>query len=119
VYLLIIYSTANGESCNGATVVNGTHQTIVDANNDTWKIISNNTIYVNGQPAGYSAAVVKLVYWNGTVYQENDSGGWWGWISNGWVGVSDPRLLSDLISAPGCTSSYSTSSPGNLSDRII
>ncbi len=100
--LLIIYSLVNGESCTGAIVQNGTNETIVDANNATWTITSNNTIDKNGQPAGYSADVVILVYWDGIVYQSNQQGGWWGWISNGWVTVTNSQLKLNLTSASGC-----------------
>jgi len=95
----------NAESCNGATVSNGTNQTIVDANNGTWIITAGNIIYKNGQPAGYSQAVMMLVYWNRTVYQENCNKDWWNWINNGWVAVTNPQLISQLTSASGCSSS--------------
>jgi hypothetical protein len=42
------------------------------------------------------------VYWDQIVYQSNQNHGWWGWVSNNWLGVSDPDLISNLTAASGC-----------------
>ena len=92
----------NGESCDGSIVRNKTNQTIVDANNETWTLSFNNTVFKSGNPAGYSEAVIKLVYWNRTIYQENNNNLWWGWINGGWIATTDYQLLQNLVSASGC-----------------
>lgn len=97
-----------GESCDGSTIRNGTNESLIDMNNDRWTILSNDTIDINGQLAGYSANVVLLVYLNKTIYQSNNNGGWWGWINSNWILINDPILISQLISANGCI--YTTSS---------
>jgi hypothetical protein len=101
--LLIVYSLVSGESCQGAIVQNGTNQTIVDANNATWTIGNDTIIYKDGQKAGYSGNVILLVYWNGIVYQEANSGGWWKWINNNWADANDSQLIFSVTSPSGCT----------------
>ncbi len=104
---MLSYSSVNAESSNGATVHNGTNETIIDANNNTWTITSNNTINENTSPAEYSAYVVLLLYWNRTIYQTNKDGGWWKWVDSGgsysWVDTSDPRPSSSSTVTPGQT----------------
>jgi hypothetical protein len=103
--LLFIYSLANAESCQGAIVQNGTNQTIVDANNDTWTIKSDDKIYVHEEPAGSSSEVTLLVYWNQVIYQQNRYGDWWRWVNNThpWESASDPRPSSHSYTVSGCT----------------
>jgi hypothetical protein len=50
--------------------------------------IANGQVYENGQPAGYSANVVKLAIVGPDVWQENSSGFWWKWNaqSGAWDG---------------------------------
>lgn len=49
-------------------------------------------VYENAATAGYSASVTLLLYYQGTIYQENASSDWWSWTSGAWVAVSgDPR----------------------------
>ncbi len=84
---------------------NGTNETIIDANNDTWTIISNNTIDKNMSPAGYSSDVVLLLYWNRTIYQIDNSGHWYQWIggTSPWAPTNDPRSSPNSTTTPGCT----------------
>jgi hypothetical protein len=42
------------------------------------------------------------VYWDKIVYQSNQNHGWWDWVNNSWLGVSDPDLISNLTAASGC-----------------
>ncbi|CAF1385606.1 unnamed protein product [Adineta steineri] len=101
----------NGESCNGAVVENGTNQTIIDANNATWIITNDSTIFKDGQKAGNNGYVILLVYWNETVYQENINFHWWKWINDTWIPENNSEILSYLTSSSGCT-------PTTLSDLI-
>ncbi len=52
--------------------------------------VSGGVIDENGEPAGHSANVTLLLYYDHVVYQENAAGGWWSW-SGSWVATSDPR----------------------------
>ncbi len=92
------------ESCNGGIVKNGTNQTIVDSNNETWIIDYDDKIYKNRKAAGDSSEVVLLVYWNQVIYQENRYGGWWKWVKDSppWEKTSDPRPSSHSYTESGC-----------------
>jgi len=70
------------------TVITSAGQ-ITDASDNLWTV-SGGVIYENGALAGYSNAVVRLVYDNSVVYQENSAGGWWSWTGGTWVSSSAP-----------------------------
>ena len=74
-------------SANGTMIPSAPQ--IVDAAGNVW-ILSSGVAYVNAKPAGYSAGVVLLLYYGGTVYQENSSCLWWSWNGTTWIAVANP-----------------------------
>jgi cellulase (glycosyl hydrolase family 5) len=76
-------------SPSGTTIPPGSQ--ITDSAGNVWTV-SGGVVYENGSTAGYSASVSQLLYYNGVIYQENSSGGWWSWNGSTWVSVAgDPR----------------------------
>ena len=63
---------------------------IVDDGGNLWTV-DGGVVYENGALAGYSANVTLLLFWSGTIYQQNSAGGWWSWNGSGWSDASDPR----------------------------
>jgi hypothetical protein len=121
IYSDIFCSLVDGKSCHGATVQNGTNQTIVDDNNDTWMIHTDDKIHKNGQPADVSDAVILLVYWNKTVYQQNNNASWWEWVDDQtkWKNAQDPRSSSNLTTVAGCMLAPISGSCGNPFNRNV
>jgi hypothetical protein len=65
---------------------------IVDAAGHVWEVVSG-VIYVDGVAAGYTSAVTMLLYYGGSIYQQNIANQWWQWFSGAWVSIAhDPRL---------------------------
>ena len=58
-------------SSHGPVVRNGTRETIVDANDETWTITADDKTHKNRQAASESEYVTELVYWDGVVHQQN------------------------------------------------
>ena len=85
---------------------------LIDAASNIWTVTAAGVIMENGAPAGYSANVILLLYYNGQIYQENGAGGWWRWTGIPgalWDTLSgDPR---NETSSSGSVSSPSASSP--------
>jgi hypothetical protein len=75
-----------------------TGPSIVDAANNSWTL-NVGVVYENGSTAAYSANVIKLLYQNGVIYQENQAGGYWTWTSGNWASSSGPSVVGP--SAPG------------------
>lgn len=69
---------------------NGSTTPLIDSNGDQWTLVAGQVLK-NGSPAGYSANVTLLLYWNHIIYQQNNAGGWWNWVNNTWNPTSDPR----------------------------
>jgi hypothetical protein len=63
---------------------------IVDGAGNAWTV-TGGVIYENGALAAYSANVTLLLYFGGTIYQQNSAGGWWSWDGSGWIDAADPR----------------------------
>ncbi|PPQ27550.1 carbohydrate-binding domain-containing protein [Rhodopila globiformis] len=76
-------TTTATPSANDTVVTAGSSAAITDASGNTWTI-ANGVVQENGQAAGYSSGVTELAYVNGTVWQENAAGNWWGWSNGGW-----------------------------------
>jgi hypothetical protein len=73
---------------------------IVDSAGNVWTV-SGGVIYENGATAGFSANVILLLYYNGTIYQENSSDSWFSWNGSGWTAVSgDPRVSASGTTIP-------------------
>jgi hypothetical protein len=78
-------------SANGAMVTPG-NGSLLDGSRNVWTITAAGVVQKNGANAGYTANVVKLLWFNNTIYQTNSSGGWWSWTGSDWLQVAgDPR----------------------------
>ncbi len=88
-------------SPNGATIPSATQ--IVDANLVVWTV-NNSYSYENGSQDG-GADITLLLYFNGSIYANTASYGWWTHGAGSWLPVaSDPRTSGTLTpSASGTT----------------
>ncbi len=100
---------APAPSQNGTAV--SSNGQIIDGALNHWTIHSG-VVYEGTTPAGYSANVTMLVYYGGTIYQQNKAGGWWYWNGTTWVGTSNPDPGLATPSGTGSTASGSSSSSG-------
>ncbi|MFM0593804.1 hypothetical protein [Paraburkholderia dilworthii] len=86
---------ASSPSPNGSVIP--PLNSIADAQGGVWTV-ANGVVKLNGQSAGYTNLVTLLVYYNSTVYQQNQVGDWWSWNGTGWVATAnDPRPAEDLV----------------------
>jgi hypothetical protein len=104
-------AATNAVSISGTRIPSATR--IVDSSGNTWTI-SGGVVHENGALAGYSASVTKLLYDNGTIYQENSAAGWWSWNGSTWVGTSDPSKLSSISGSNIPTEKQITDTSGNI-----
>ena len=72
------------ESDNGTTV-DCIHETIIDSDGAAWTLVDGDGLEVRKDsfPAGHSANVELLLYFDKKIYQSNDVGGWWVWNGSG------------------------------------
>lgn len=86
--------TGPTESAQGATVTS-TIGAIVDASLVKWTLVSSATsglqVARDATVDVTTANVISLLYWNHSVYQQNNAGGWWYWNGT-WVATTDPRM---------------------------
>ena len=80
------------ESASGTTITDTTGK-IYDSGLSLWTLANGVGLEVmcNGAPAGYTANVTLLLYYNKVIYQSNAEGGWWSWDNGNWADASDPR----------------------------
>ena len=101
---------------------------ILDAGLNVWTV-SGGAVQHGGVAAGYSANVVLLLYFNGTVYQQNKSCLWWSWNGSAWVSSANPApsvtpacastVATVPSSAPATSPSTSTTTPtGNFGIQV-
>jgi peptidoglycan hydrolase-like protein with peptidoglycan-binding domain len=88
-----VSATTKGSSSpaspSGSTIPTMTQ--LVDSSGNSWTLTSG-VVYENAAKAGYSASVTTVLYYNGTIYQENSSAEWFAWTGTTWVAVgNDPR----------------------------
>jgi hypothetical protein len=98
-------STAISTLSPNCTTITQPGQSITDAAGNTWTLVGpsdNLVVYMNGEPAGYSANVTELAYVGHLVSQENAAGGWWNWANGTWNGEADPTTMCAGESA-NCT----------------
>jgi Domain of unknown function (DUF1996)/Thrombospondin type 1 domain len=62
---------------------------IIDADWAKWTVM-NGVIYINDTLAWYSANVVKLLYKDGRIYQQNAEWWWWYWDGTTWIDSINP-----------------------------
>jgi len=81
---------------------------IIDSALNVWTL-TGGMAYENGKIAGYSANVALLLYYDGTIYQENKTCLWWSWTGGAWVATSNPApslataCSSGIAAAPTST----------------
>lgn len=75
---------------NGTTIPAAS--SITDSSGNVWTV-TGGVISKNGALAGFSAAVILLLYYNGIIYQENSSNQWFQWLGTAWSTqlAGDPR----------------------------
>lgn len=78
---------------------------LVDGGQHVWTV-SSGVVYENGSTAGYSANVVVLLYYGGTIYQENASCQWFAWTGTTWSATHNP----DPGATPACPSTSTSTS---------
>jgi mannan endo-1,4-beta-mannosidase len=62
---------------------------IIDSAHNVWTL-TGGVIDENAAAAGVSTNVSLLLYYGGTIYQENKSCLWWSWNGSTWVATSNP-----------------------------
>ncbi len=111
-------------SANDTIVLAGSTAAITDAAGNKWTITSGAQVAVNGTADATTANVTELAIVNGTIWQENASGLWWGETSPaaGWTGgtatsplpatppVTTPPVITPPVITPPATV---TSSPND------
>lgn len=88
------------ESVDGATIPSAAQ--IVDYAGDVWTVIAG-VVKKNNVNAGYTNLVQTLLYYGGSIYQQNQPGNWYKWNgTNGYTAVpADPRAPAPTLSASG------------------
>ncbi len=100
-------------SANGAMTPSATQ--LVDAAHNVWTV-AGGVVYENGKTAGYSANVATLLYYGGTIYQENKTCLWWSWNGSAWVSTSNPA--PSLTPACASTTAAAPTSPAASSSTV-
>jgi Glycosyl hydrolase family 26 len=91
-------SSATSASASGTMIPSATQ--IIDSAHNVWTVVGG-SVNEGGVAAGYTANVSLLLYYGGTIYQENTACLWWSWSGSAWVSASNP--------APSVTPACSTS----------
>jgi hypothetical protein len=69
-------------------------QSFVDALGNTWTLTAGGVIQLNGVNAGTTSNVIKLIYLNGQIYQQNSGLNWWIWSGTTWTSTANPLSVS-------------------------
>ncbi len=96
-------AAATAASPSGTMIPSATQ--IVDAALNVWTV-RGGAVQVGGAAAGYTANVVLLLYFNGSIYQQNKSCLWWNWNGSTWVASGNPAPSL----TPACASAVATAS---------
>ena len=101
--------SAGGASVSASGTMIPSATQILDSTHTVWTLASG-VIYQDGKAAAYSANVALLLYFGGTLYQQNKSCLWWSWSGSAWVASSNPapRLTPACSSAPAGVTPPST-----------
>ena len=70
---------------------------IIDASGASWTL-SGGIVYRNNVNTNCPVAAVYLMYWNHTVYCENEYASWYVYGTNGWTACTDPRQTTTATS---------------------
>ncbi len=88
-------------SISGTTIPSVTQ--IVDSAMNIWAV-NGGVIYENGSASVGTANVILLLYFSGTVYQENSASNWSSWNGSTWTAVSgDPRVSASGTTIPSAS----------------
>ena len=99
-------SSASGASVSASGTMIPSATQIVDSTHTVWTLASG-VIYQDGKAAAYSANVALLLYFGGTLYQQNKSCLWWSWSGSAWVASSNPAPTL----TPACSSAPASVTP--------
>ena len=103
--------SAGGASVSASGTMIPSATQILDSTHTVWTLASG-VIYQDGKAAAYSANVALLLYFGGTLYQQNKSCLWWSWSGSAWVASSNPApTLTPACSASTASSPGSTTTP--------
>jgi hypothetical protein len=87
---------------------------IVDSSLNTWTV-TGGVVYENGTAGGFTANVALVLYYGGTVYQENTACLWWSWNGSAWVSTSNPAASLTPACSTSVASGGASSSSGGTS----
>ncbi len=99
-------STSAATPSASGTMVPTNAKQITDSALTVWTL-SSGVVYeqatgaASASAAGYSTNVALLLYYNGVVYQENNTCLWWSWSGSAWVAATNPAPSA----TPACSSS--------------
>jgi len=96
-------TSANGSLISSSATTSATK--IVDSAHNVWSV-SSGVVNENGTAAGVTYNVIALLYYGGTIYQENTSCQWFAWAGNAWSATSNP----DPSQTPACPSKSTSTS---------
>jgi Glycosyl hydrolase family 26 len=91
-------SSATTASASGTMIPSATQ--IVDSAHNVWTVVGG-SVKESGVAAGFTANVSLVLYYGGTIYQENTACLWWSWTGGAWVTTSNPAPSI----TPACSSS--------------
>jgi mannan endo-1,4-beta-mannosidase len=80
-------ASSTSASASGTMIPSATQ--IIDSAHNVWTL-TGGVIDENAAAAGVSTNVSLLLYYGGTIYQENKSCLWWSWNGSTWVATSNP-----------------------------
>jgi hypothetical protein len=80
---------SGGTSPNGATIVPPSNGTITDSAGNVWTV-SGGQVYENGVLSPTTKNVILLMYYNGAIYQQNNTCGVWIESGTDWVQATFP-----------------------------
>ena len=84
---------------------------IIDGELDVWTV-SGGKVYENGALTP-SSGVILLLFYDGSVYQENIHHNWWQWNGHAWISTpSDPRAGQPMAYVASCASPCSSENAG-------
>jgi hypothetical protein len=90
-------------SANGASIGVGA-SSLVDSGGNVWTLQTNEYAYRNGVRAAANYNAILLLYYNGVIYCENTTGGWYSWNGSNWTRVSGDPRGPNLVQYVGYTS---------------
>lgn len=69
---------------------------IIDSGGNTWTLV-NGAVYQGGVNTYCPVVAVYVMYWNQTVYCENEYASWYVYGANGWTATTDPRIAAAQV----------------------